>query len=191
MVDDPPFFDDLDETESTPLPQFHSTATFNDMGSNDEILSPECRRLSIPSTWLSPDDIYRVAELDLRIIQADRCIQALRDSIADKSFQYSHVIRVAPRKAVGTRARSIIAKLNQRISHYCRVYSSCRAAIVRLHPDAAILSKYRILTKDDVKSSSALLNPNQPGSSTLKLSWIWQSGQHLNDGSHQALHECE
>ena len=34
---------------------------------------------------------------------------------------------------------------------------------------------------EDVKASTAIVNPNEPGSTCLKLSWIWQtaSGHHL------------
>ena len=70
---------------------------------------PESRRISIPSGWESMDNIYRAVELRLRILQADKTLQALWDTIADKSFQYSHVICPAPRKAVNTRARTAIS----------------------------------------------------------------------------------
>ena len=33
---------------------------------------------------------------------------------------------------------------------------------------------------EDVKSSTAIVNPNEPGPTWLKLSWIWQKA-----GSHQ------
>ena len=32
---------------------------------------------------------------------------------------------------------------------------------------------------EDVKASTAIVNPNEPGSTQLKLSWIWQTA-----GSH-------
>src|SRR5271156_7019067 len=99
----------------------------------------------MPSTWGSGDNMYRQVELQLRLKQADKCLQALRDSIADKSFQYSHVIRVAPRKSVRTRARATIAKLNHVIAYQCRVYARCRAAMVILGADATTLNKYQIL----------------------------------------------
>jgi hypothetical protein len=34
-----------------------------------------------------------------------------------------------------------------------------------------------VLTRDDVRPSTAILNPNIPGSSTLQLSWIWQTSR--------------
>ena len=41
----------------------------------------------------------------------------------------------------------------------------------------AILQQYRKLTTDDVKASTAIVNPNEPGSTQLKLSWIWQTAR--------------
>ena len=67
---------------------------------NTNVVQPERRPLPIPSNYLSAGNIYRTVELDLRIQQAARSLHILRDLIADKSFQFSHVIRVAPRKGV-------------------------------------------------------------------------------------------
>ena len=51
--------------------------------------------------------------------------------------------------------------------------------LVALNCGESILHKYCILMKEDLKSSTAILKPNQPGSTNLKLSWIWQSGKWL------------
>ena len=131
--------------------------------------------------------MYRQVELQLRLKQAEKCLQALWDTIADKSFQYSHVIRVAPRKGVRTRARATIIKLNFEITLHCHVYAKCRVAMVRLGASETILSKYHILLKEDVKSSSAILNPNEPGSSRHQLSWIWQTGDSIQGSG---IHKC-
>ena len=67
---------------------------------NTNVIQPEWRPLPIPSNYSSAGNIYRTVELDLCIQQAARSLHILRDLIADKSFQLSHVIRVAPRKGV-------------------------------------------------------------------------------------------
>lgn len=156
-----------------------------------EVMPPDSRIISMPSSWESTDNIYRAVELRLRILQADKTLQALRDIIADKSFQYSHVIRVAPRKEVHTRARAAITKLNRVIIYYSRVYEQCRTAMVRLGADNSILHKYQILRKDDLKSSTALLNPNVPGSTRVQLSWIWQTFSEGHQSQPDILRECE
>lgn len=160
-------------------------------GSADNILRPERKILPIPSQSISDGNVYRKAELDLRLVQATKILTALRDLIAEKSFQFSHVIRVAPRKGVRTRARSAIAKINNHIAYHCRVYDRCRAAILKLGANETTLNKFRSLQRQDLASSTALLNPNEPGSSNHRLSWIWLSGRTADDQDSLGLQECK
>jgi hypothetical protein len=193
--DQPSAFDELDDSDDGPQDDSEGDTGAQKAAfatpTDNVVEPPEARRLSIPSTWVSKDNIYRGVELELRIHQAGRTLKALRESIADKSFQYSHVIRVAPRKGVRTRARGQIAKLNHLIAYHSRVYARCRAAMVRLGADHLVLDKYQILLKEHVRSSGALLNPNEPGSTRLKLSWIWCMGEPGDEADPAALRECE
>jgi hypothetical protein len=157
---------------------------------DDDVLAPERRSLPIPSYILSVDPVSRSLEIDQRLKQAARILGDIRDLIADKSFQFSHVIRAAPRKGVKTRARSFITKLNQRIAYQCRIYSRCRLALVKLEAGEVVLTKYQILKIEDVSSSSALIDPNRPGSTKIALSWIWQTGLNSKESSSSALREC-
>jgi len=160
--------------------------------SNLEILlTPEIRTVVMPSTSRTKNRSAFDMEIKLRTEQAERYLSSLQELIAEKSFQYSHVIRKAPRKQIRTRARAHVAKLNEKISFFCRAYSRGRAALVSLGADASLLRRFRILTKDDVKASTALRNPNIQGSTTHRLSWIWQvSVDGAVPSSNDALHEC-
>lgn len=169
--------------ELTTLPVLHEAA-------KADILTffgpPEHLTLAFPSSVNSGDPVWSSIELRLRKIQADRQLQNLREVIAEKSFLYSHVIRVAPRKAVRTRARTNIAKHNISIVHLCRSYMKTRAALFLLGETER---SYPILLKEHVKASTAILDPNLPGASRLQLSWIWQvSGD--RSSSTQSLLEC-
>lgn len=193
--DDAAVFDELDDIDGANQNNMN-TLTREDpqearLEARLEDDTPEGRLLAIPSNDLSRHHPHRQVELQLRIRQASRCLQALRDAIADKSFQYSHVIRVAPRKGVRTRARATIAKLNHRIAYHARVYGRCRRALARLDADAATLDKYQILLKEDLKSSTALLNPNEPGSTRIQLSWIWRTADNTSSDTPESLRECE
>jgi hypothetical protein len=152
-------------------------------------LFAEKRPITLPSTCFPKDHTLSKTELRLRKKQGSRFITALREVIADKSFQYTHIIREAPRKAVITRARNTIIKLNLKIAFYCKVYSRCRAALIRLGADEETLDIYRTITRQDVKASSAIMNPNAPGSTSLSLSWIWQMSP-AGDRSPANLLEC-
>ncbi|KAF9492991.1 hypothetical protein BDN71DRAFT_1395824, partial [Pleurotus eryngii] len=50
-------------------------------------------------------------------------------------------------------------------------------AMMTLKADDTILRKFKELSKADIKSNTYVVNPNQPGSTTLNLSWIWHVGQ--------------
>jgi hypothetical protein len=76
-------------------------------------------------------------------IFADHHLDRIRELIAEKSFQYSHVIHCSPRKSVTTCSRAAIKKLNLEIAVQCRLYARCRAWIVRLGADPGIQTRLR------------------------------------------------
>lgn len=148
-------------------------------------ISPENVRLALPSTSGAP--ARATVELTHRKLQAQRHLQNLREVIAEKSFLYSHVIRVAPKKAVRTRAHGNISKLNTTIAYLSRAYGRCRAAMIRLGVDQ---EKHLILAPEDVRASTAIRDPNEPGSTTHRLSWIWHATGAVAENS-GALDECK
>jgi hypothetical protein len=176
----PQFFDDLDDEQGEPYDAVSVE--------NPEIV-PEHRPIPFPSNCLPPGHDLRAVELDARKRQARHYLNGLREVIADKSFQYS-LLRRAANKAVRTRARGVIARLNNKITLYSRSYARARATLVRLGADDITLRMYQTLSKEDVRASSAILDPNEPGASTLRLRWIWQTD---SPGSNNpaALRECE
>ena len=182
-------FDNLDqdiiiEISTSSTPSSSSTAA-----EAVESISPENRSLLIPSTCLPEEHPLRQVELRLRKGQANRYLTALREIIAAKSFQYTHVVRAAPRKNVITRARNTILQLNHKISFYAKVYDRCRDALIRLAADTNTLQIFQKLTKQDLKASSAIMDPNTPGSTSLSLSWIWQVST-AGERSPATLQEC-
>lgn len=189
--DDPSSFDDLDDvlsdTGSDVIPEDHRPSRIQ----KSDLLPPERRAVILPSTHMPHDQALRKAELALRIKQATRYLAAVREAIVQKSFQFAQIMRAAPSKCVRTRTRTTIAKLNERIALCCRVYGRARAALVRLATDHTILDKFRILLKEDVKASTAIVDPNDTGSTSLRLSWIWQT-RTLGAGSNpDEMRECE
>ncbi|KAF8799489.1 hypothetical protein BYT27DRAFT_7227805 [Phlegmacium glaucopus] len=121
--------------------------------------------------------MYRDLEISHRVVHADHHLNQIRELIAEKSFQFSHVIRVSPRKAVNTHSRATVKKLNLKILVHCRLYSQCRARLVILGTNPATLSRLKVLTPANVKASTAIMNPNEPGSTRLTLSWLWQTAR--------------
>jgi hypothetical protein len=135
--------------------------------------------IALPSNG-NTSTIYGDLELRHRISTAEDQLNNIRNLIAEKSFQFSHVIRVAPRKGVTTRSRAAVKKLNNQIAEHGRTYTKCRMCIQILAAEDDILSRLKVLTPMDVTASTAMLNPNAPGSTRINLSWIWQtSSRHI------------
>jgi hypothetical protein len=165
--------------EGIPPPSQPIPSTTNNIGQ----IRIEDQIIALPSNGNTSAN-YRNLEIAHRISMAEEQLNHIRNLIAEKSFQFSHVIRVSPRKGVTTRARAAVRKLNNIIAEHCRFYSRCRAALLVLEADPLILSRYMVLNPDDIVGSTVILNPNQPGSTSIKLSWIWQtSARHIVDVS--------
>lgn len=179
-------FEDLDND----IVNINPSGSDSVIGYSDSACYPEQRPLNLPSHNSTEDPPYRKVELSLRVKQATQYLCAVREAVAEKSFQYSNVMRGTPSKAIRTRSRAVIGKASDRISHYCRVYSRARAAMVRLGADDRTLNTFRLLSREDVKASTAILTPNTMGSSTIRLSWIWEMKGKVAGASPNAMHEC-
>ncbi|KAF9542359.1 hypothetical protein CPC08DRAFT_650249, partial [Agrocybe pediades] len=136
----------------------------------------ERRTLYLPSNGNTGGQ-YRQEELKLRIEQAEKHLNLIRELVADKSFQFTALIRTG-NHAVVTRSRATIIKMNCRIGVHARTYNRIRCRLNMLDADPDIMSTFRFLEKKDVQSSTAILDFNHPGSTRGNpLSWIWQSPQ--------------
>ena len=151
----------------TPAPSRKSSNGIGPIPIEDQIIA-------LPSNG-NANEIFRNLEIAHRMSTAEDLLNQIRNLIAEKSFQFSHVIRVSPRKGVTTRARAAVRKLNNEIAERSRFYTRCRSCLLILGADPSILSQFKVLSPGDVAGSTAVLNPNQPGSTTIKLSWIWQT----------------
>jgi hypothetical protein len=150
------------------------------------VITPIERKVIIlPSNGNIATDVAEL-EIKYRTQQANSELNQLRDLIADISFQFSHVIRGQIRKNIRTRSQKRIKSVHNQLTLHARIYARCRNHLVALNCGDSILRQFRVLTKEDLKSSTAILDPNQPGSTTLKLSWIWHSSKWLlfNDNAY-------
>lgn len=177
--------DEEENTEEAPTNVPASEAT------DVETLTPiECQPIVLPS-YGNTNSNHAKAEIRARIAQAFKQLSNLRELIVTKSFQYSDVIRPAPRKTVITRSRKLIQDLNEQITYHSQVYMECRSRLQKLQAGPDIMRHFQVLKKEDVRSSTAILNPNIPGSTTLRLSWIWESvTQRLEPGHFDNSANC-
>jgi hypothetical protein len=156
-------FDDIDPFDDEETPASSLMADTNTIPVEEQQVYLPCN-----------GDLANV-EIKLRRNQASRLLHQLQELIADKSFQYLHIIQEAPRKGVRTRAQADIQQLVNKIALHARMYNHCRSRLIALDCDADTSNMFQWLTKDDLNASTAILKPNVPGSTTLRLSWIWHN----------------
>ena len=82
-------------------------------------------------------DSYCDQELTYCILHAEHHLTHICDLISEKSFQYSHVIQVAPCKGVNIHLRAAVRKLNLEISVHCQQYSQCWTCLIWLGANLA------------------------------------------------------
>ena len=181
-------FDDIEDEDQEPDADADAASQ---LPQADDVTQLEQKSLHLPSSHLPNEHPLCQSELFLRIKQASRCLAAIREAVAEKSFQYSHVIRSAPSNAVQTRSRGVVRRISEQICYFSKVYCRARSAMCRLGANDQIMSTFRELKRVDVKASTAILDPNIPGSSSLCLSWIWETGSRNAGSTPVAMRECE
>ena len=173
------------------------TVIEEDWSNPDGQFGPEQLALHLPSTLttlngLTPELLQLARkELEIRKGLANDALHSLRLLLGKKSFQFRERLRPAVGKVQKTRAWAAITAVNTEISHYARVYALNRTAMIHLGiTQAELADTYPELLPQDLVTSTAILQPNLPGQSSQKLSWIWT--HHLpsaDDDSH--LSECK
>ncbi|KAI6029195.1 hypothetical protein BKA83DRAFT_4489157 [Pisolithus microcarpus] len=96
-------------------------------------------------------------ERELRIGQANDCLDQLRTDLGNKAMLDRQNFRTANSTREGTRTKKEIQKVVARVNKHVRSYQRARQAILRLDPDANMAGKYQ-------KSCQRTL---------CKLAWFW------------------
>jgi len=173
------------ENTSNEIPILDDETEYDEYDEEVQIAQPvrditpiERKVIVLPSNGNVVNDVAKL-ETTFRTRQAETQLNHLRDLIADISFQFSHVIRGQIRKKIRTRSQKRVKSLHNQLTLHARIYTRCRNHLVALNCGSSILGRFRVLTREDLKSSTAILDPNKPGSTSIKLSWIWHSGKWL------------
>ncbi|KAK7686643.1 hypothetical protein QCA50_010243 [Cerrena zonata] len=147
----------------------------------------QAKRLAIPL----PSSFGKVAcktrlqtlaaiELDLRVGQANDALRFLRIAIGQKSFNFRTKFRSrSGNSGYKNRLRSYAENhtLQMTIDQAAQIYKSSRHAMEILGASKETLLKFKILTKADISSSTAVVDPNARGERNNGLSWIWHTQQ--------------
>jgi hypothetical protein len=131
-------------------------------------------------------------EVALREGQANDSLQAIRLAIGEKSFRFRKQLRLAGSKKKKTRSWDGIHVVGKRLQHHRLVYRQARDALSRLGvPPETLQSEFRELTDDDLRTSTAVMEPNARGQRKAELSWIWQQTGMKITNQTSLVNECE
>ncbi|KIK24178.1 hypothetical protein PISMIDRAFT_62507, partial [Pisolithus microcarpus 441] len=122
-------------------------------------------------------------ERELRIGQANDCLDQLRTDLGKKAMLYQQNFRAANSTREGTRTKKEIQKVVARVNKDVRSYQRARQAILRLDPDANMAGKYQEILPEDLAVSKEVTEENRFGQGTSKLAWFW-----VTDGEKSQLH---
>lgn len=154
-----------------------------------EPVLPKIISLPLPSSFSREERLGRLrylseCELKLREGQANDALHNLRIAIAHNSFVFrSRIRKNATTNGYTMRLRSYgdAHAVQMTIDQAAKVYRTARKAMILLGADDSTLSKYNVLLKEDLASSTAVVDPNARGQSRSKLSWIWRTAQSSNN----------
>ncbi|KAI6101034.1 hypothetical protein EV401DRAFT_1894234 [Pisolithus croceorrhizus] len=112
-------------------------------------------------------------ERELRIGQANDCLDQLRTDLGNKAMLYQQNFWTANSSREGTRTKKEIQKVVARINKHVRGYQRARQAILRLDPNVDMAEKYQEILPNDLAVSKEVTEENRFGQGTSKLAWFW------------------
>ena len=175
----------------------HLSSSMTDNAHVEQSLPPELQPLTLPSTLNRHlnDDIALLqlssSELELRIGQANDALDETRLSIAQKSYLFRTRVRNnSPTQSYVTRSYGETQTVQASIEQSAKTYRLARKAMVKLGASSSILTKYRVLEKDDLRANTAVADPNAAGQRSDSLSWIWHMSSETNRNHPAYLKEC-
>ena len=146
-------------------------------------IPPEQRQILLPSSFgarackgiLAP---FSSIQLLLCKGLANDTIQALRLMIGKQSFHYRKKIRKGVVKSnynIRTRSHKEAQENSKAIKLLARTYRKIHQTMITLGASEDDKAKYQVLSKEDIKSSTAVVDFNASGQRNKTLSWIWHT----------------
>lgn len=158
---------------------------------------PEERQIMLPSVLghLKCVELGHIKlaqkELKLREGQANDALHSIRMVIGEKSFRFRKQLRNATSKTQKTRSWDFIHNANYKLTQHRLIYSQARRAMIALNAPPEMLEKYQVLKPEDVRTSTAIQDPNAMGQRNNSLPWIWLVHGRSAQGTTTMLKECK
>ncbi|KAI6161829.1 hypothetical protein EDD17DRAFT_1480227 [Pisolithus thermaeus] len=130
-------------------------------------------------------------EMELRIGQANDCLDQLQTDLGSKAMLYRQNFRTANSTREGTRTKKEIQKVVVRINKHVRSYQRARKAILRLDLNDNIGEKFKEIQPEDLAVSKEVTEENGFGQGVSKMAWFWMvdGEQNLLNGDSGGLME--
>ena len=186
-------WEDVEEDSSEDPPGF----TFSVPCPSQQTTEAEKKHLFLPSS-IGFEKCSRLGlkllaekEMLLREGQANDALQAIRLAIGEKSFRFRKQLRTAKSKVKKTRSWDLIKSASKQLQHHRLIYRQARQSMVNLGASPQVLKKYQELTDEDIRTSTAIEEPNARGQRNTELSWIWKLPGVTFDDKQCFTKECE
>ncbi|KAI5985404.1 hypothetical protein EDC04DRAFT_2615392 [Pisolithus marmoratus] len=123
-------------------------------------------------------------ERDLRIGQANDCLDQLRTDLGNKAMLYQLNFWTANSTREGTRTKKEIQKVVSRVNKYVRSYQRARQAILQLNTGGNMAERYHEIQPEDLAVSKEVTEESRSGQGTSKWFWMMNGEQsQLNGGA--------
>jgi hypothetical protein len=113
------------------------------------------------------------AKLALHEGQANDALYAIQLYIGEKSVCFWKNLRLAKSKVQKTRSWDAIHTVDRCLKEQSLIYNSAWNVMIKLGADNNTMSRYQVLTSEDLKVNTAIVEPNARSQHDVKLSWIW------------------
>ncbi|KAG9315413.1 hypothetical protein JVU11DRAFT_4564 [Chiua virens] len=117
-------------------------------------------------------------ELQLRIGQANDCLEQLRTHLGQKAILYRMNIRSSTSVRTDTRSKQEIHRTTLKINRDIQSYHRARKALKSLGANQDVLQKYQDIQQADLRLSKDITEENRFGQSSDVLPWFWRIEGH-------------
>ena len=133
------------------------------------------------------------SEIQLRIGQCDDALQAIRMIIGKKAFLFQNEVRKAVTKVHKTRAYDKVEAVSTTLHYNAQLYRQSRKVLLDLQADGQILSRFKPLATDDLRTTTTFLDTGikKQNLKHKNLAWFWYLDLQGDSENNNVMTECE
>lgn len=170
-----------------------------DVFSAGSIDLPEKFKLAMPSS-IGLDKCHNrrlqyavKSEIQLRTGQCEDALQAIRMTIGKKAFLFQNEVRKAVTKVHKTKSFTQVQAVTTSLQYHAQLYRLARTVLLDLNADRQIVSRFKILGADDLRTTTTFLDPGIKGQHLKhkNLAWFWFLDLKGDSEDNNVMTECE